>query len=303
MTKEKFSLQRFAAETGATTSADLAPEISIDFTTRLNSNIEAFRQILGINEMVPMPAGTAIKIYKTTVASLASQVGEGEAITATKVSRALAQTITLVLEKYRRVTTAEAIQKFGRDLAVNKCDDELVAAIQKKIKKDFYTVLATGTGTAVAGENLQQACANGWAKLQEVFEDTDATPIFFLHPTDVGNYLGKANVTMQTAFGLSYLENFLGIGNAVISPQLTAGSVITTASQNLNGVYVPASSGDVATTFGLTSDSTGMVGMTHQVDGDKATLNTLIFSGVKFFPEVLDKVVKVSITPPSVEKA
>lgn len=297
MTKEKFNLQRFAAETGATTSADLAPEISIDFTSRLNANIEAFRQILGIGEMVPMASGTALKIYKTTVAELAAQVGEGEAITATKVSRALAQTITLTLEKYRRVTTAEAIQKFGRDLAVNQCDEELVKKIQQKIKKDFYTVLATGTGTGTAGENLQQACANAWSKLQEVFEDTDATPVFFLHPTDVGGYLGQANVTMQTAFGLSYLQNFLGIGNAIISPQLTAGTVIATASENLNGVYVPTSGGDVAATFGLTSDESGMVGMTHQVDGDKATLNTLLFSGVKFFPEVLDKVVKVSITP------
>ena len=68
MTKEKFSLQRFAAETGATTSADLAPEISIDFTTRLNSNIEAFRQILGINEMVPMPPSPWY--WKNTAVSL-----------------------------------------------------------------------------------------------------------------------------------------------------------------------------------------------------------------------------------------
>ncbi|MBS6629030.1 MAG: hypothetical protein KH282_08115 [Clostridiales bacterium] len=296
MTKEKFSLQRFAAETGATTTADLAPEISIDFTSRLNDNITEFQRLLGINEMMAMPEGAVIKIYKTTVASLAAQVGEGEDITATKVSRALAQTIAMTLKKYRRVTTAEAIQKFGRTIAINDCDDKLVAAIQKDIKKDFYTTLATGTGTGTAGANLQQACANAWAKLQEVFEDTDATPVFFIHPTDAANYLGSAGVTVQTAFGMSYLQNFLGIGNAVISPQLTAGTVIATASENLNGAYVPASGSDLAQTFGLTSDATGMVGMTHNAKTGNATVETLILSCVKFFPEVLDKVVKVSIS-------
>lgn len=296
MVKEKMNLQRFAAETGATTTTDLAPEISIDFTSRLHDNIAEFQRLLGINEMISMPEGATIKIYKTTVASLAAQVGEGEDITATKVSRALAQTIAMTLKKYRRVTTAEAIQKYGRSAAINECDEKLVAAIQKDIKKDFYTALETGTGTGTAGANLQKACANAWAKLQEVFEDTDATPVFFINPTDAADYLGSASVTVQTAFGMSYLQNFLGIGNAVISPQLPAGKVIATASENLNGAYVPASGGDLAQMFGLTSDATGMIGMTHNAKTGNATVETLTLSCVKFFPEVLDKVIKVSIS-------
>ena len=76
--KEFRMLQLFAAETGTTTAADLAPAISVDFTSRIAQNIVELQQLLGITDLVPMAAGTDIKIYKWTVDDLADQVGEGE---------------------------------------------------------------------------------------------------------------------------------------------------------------------------------------------------------------------------------
>lgn len=287
--KEFRMLQLFAAETGATVAADLAPAISVDFTSRIAQNIVELQQLLGITDLIPMAAGTDIKIYKWTVDELAAQVGEGEDIGLTHVKRELASTITLDLDKYRRNTTAEAIQKVGRDIAINQSDEKLVQKVQKGIKGSLYTVLKAGTGTAATGTNLQVVLANLWAKLQGYYEDEDVTPVYFINQQDVADYLGTAQITMQTAFGFTYIENFLGLGTAIISPQVTVKKPIATAKENLRGAYVPMS-GDVAQTFNLTADDTGLVGMTHSAKTGNATVDTLLMSCVKFFPEFQDGV-------------
>ena len=291
--RERMRLQLFAAETNTTVAADLEPAISVDFTSRIQQNITELQRVLGISDMLPMSAGTDIKIYKMSRKNTPSQVGEGETIPLTEIERKLVKTITLDLNKYRKNTTAEAIQKVGRNMAVNQTDEKLISEIQKDIKKTFYTTLATGTGTAT-GTNLQVTLANLWAKLQTYYEDMDVRPIYFINPQDVADYLGTAQITMQTAFGFTYIENFLGLGTAVVSPQVTAKTPIATAQENLNGAYAPVS-GDVAQTFGLTYDASGMIGMTHQMKSENATIDTLIMSNVVFYPEYVDGVFKGTI--------
>lgn len=290
---KKLKLQLFAAPTNTTVAADLEPAISVDFVSRITQNIAELQEVIGVSELIPMAAGTDIKIYKMSKKNTPSQVGEGETIPLTEIERKLVKTIPLDLNKYRKNTTAEAIQKVGRNLAVNQTDEKMISEIQKDIKKAFYTALATGTGTAT-GTTLQVTLANLWAKLQGYYEDMDVTPIYFLNPQDVADYLGTAQITMQTAFGFTYIENFLGLGTAIITPQVTAKTVYATAKENLNGAYAPVS-GDVGQTFGLTSDATGLIGMTHQMKSDNATIDTLIMSNVVFYPEFADGVFKGTI--------
>lgn len=68
---------------------------------------------------------------------------------------------------------------------------------------------------------------------------------------------------------------------------LWAKKPIATAKENMRGVYVPMS-GDVAQTFALMADSTGLVGMTHSINSRDASVDTLLMSCVKFFPEFED---------------
>lgn len=293
---KKINLQLFAAETNIIKAADLEPAISIDYVSRIHSNLTAFREMLGITEMTAMTAGTQIKIYKTEVTNNPKQVGEGETIPLTKVERKLAKTITLDLNKHRKATTAESIQRNGYDSAVNKTDEKLVSEVQKSIKNKFFELIETGTATA-SGANLQTTLANHWAKLQILFEDEDVNAVYFVNSVDVADYIGKANITTQTAFGLTYIKDFLGLGTVVVSPRVTAGKVISTAKENLSGAYIPANSADVAKVFGLTSDETGFVGMTHAPKTDNATFETLLMDGVVFYPERLDGIVVSTITP------
>ena len=67
----------------------------------------------------------------------------------------------------------------------------LLKDVQKGIKKDFFDMLATGTGAAT-GATFQAAIAQTWGKLQVLFEDTDIDAVYFMNPEDVADYLSSA---------------------------------------------------------------------------------------------------------------
>lgn len=292
MNKNRYLKQLFAVETNTIVSTDLDPAISIDHNQKLVAGINSLMTVLGITDLTPMTAGTQVKQYKYTQKNTPEQVDEGETIGLTKFDRKLANTFELKLKKFRKQTTAEAVQRVGRNKAINDTDTLLLRSVQKGVKKDFFDFLAKGTGSSAnlaekkekASVSIQGAIAGIWADLSKHYEDMDVTPIYFINPVDVATYLANTTISIQTAFGFQYVENFLGMGTVVFDNSVTVGTVEGTVKENLNGVYIPAG-GDVAQTFNLTSDSTGMVGMTHYTVGDNATVNTLLMSGVTFYAE------------------
>lgn len=287
--------QLFAAPEGAILTTDLEPAVSIDHNNRLVEGIRSLTKVLGITEMTPMGVGTTVKTWKYKKLTTPEQVGEGEEIGLTKYERKPGPVYTLTLEKFRKLTTAEAIQKVGRGKAVNDTDELLIKDIQKGIKGKFFTNIKAGEGTATPeGTGLQAALAAAWGQMATEFTDYDVEPVYFVHPLDISKYLETANVTLQTAFGFKYIEDFLGLGTVIIDPSIDQGSVGATAKENLNGVYVPMS-GEVGTTFSLTADQTGLVGMTHYLSGSNASVETLIMSSVLFYAEDLSRVFKADI--------
>ena len=268
--------------------ADIAPAISIDVANRLSYNLNKFREILGITGMRALPEGSSLKIYNTAIVSLANQVDECQEISLTNVTRSVAQTITLSLKKYRKMVSIEAIQQSGLDAAVNDTDAELIKQVQKAVKGDLFTALANGTGTA-SGATLQAALADAWGELQTKFEDYDVRPVFFINPVDVATYLGTASITTQEAFGMTYVENFLGLGTAILTASVESGTFYATAAENLNCAYVPAS-GDVGAAMGYTSDETGLVCIIHAPKDENAGLQTILVTGVAFYAEDLSGV-------------
>ena len=294
MNKLYFIPSQFDVEENTNISTDFEPAISIDHTNRLREGIKKLQEVLGITDMKPMPAGTSIKLYGVTVTKGGKQPAEGDIVPLSKVERKLIDTIELELDPKRRLTTGQAIQSTGKERAINEADEALIAEVRKDIKDAYYTTLAAGTGTAPAGDNFQKACANVWGALNVFYEDMDVTPVFFVNPLDVATYLGDAAISTQTAFGMSYIENFLGMGNAIISSKVEQGTVIGTAVQNLNGAFVPVG-GDVATAFGLTYDASGLVGLNHSLAADRFSINSLLVSGVVFYAENAGGVFKATI--------
>ena len=160
------------------------------------------------------------------------EYGEGDIIPLSKYETTTKNVGEVILEKWRKATTAEAILKSGYDQAVGATTDDIVKDIQKGIRKKMVDYMATGTGTA-SGEGLQAALAAGWGRLQVLWEDDAVDTVYFLNPMDIAEYLGKAQITMQTAFGMSYVENFLGLGTVFVSSAVPAGNYYATAKQNI----------------------------------------------------------------------
>lgn len=289
---------QFFAETGLTHGEDSFAGIqaqNIDFVNRFGNGIAQLRQLLDIQRMIPVASGGILKTYTSSVTLNNEPVPAGAVIPLSQVKTEAGTPIELVWDKKRKAVPAEDIQLYGYENAVAITDEALIKELQKELRNDMFTQLKSGTGE-VSGEGLQMASAQAWGAVATVFEDDEPDVIGFFNTMDVADYLGKANITIQTAFGMNYIENFMGFKVAMITSQIDKGEIWATASENLNLAYVNMSGGDVGGVFDFYTDETGIVGVTHAVNKQRLTAETITASALALFAERLDGVVKATIT-------
>ena len=100
---------------------------------------------------------------------------------------------------------------------------------------------------------------------------------------------------MQTAFGLNYIENFLGLGTVILTSRINAGTFIATAKQNIVMYYLTMN-GDIASAFSLTADELGYIGIKSGYQNEeRAQIESLVMDGIQFFVEYAAGVVKGTI--------
>ena len=279
-----------AAETNTIMQADLARVRVADFNLQFTGNLLKLTEALGVTRKIAVQEGATLKMLKVTGTLQSGTVAEGELIPLSKYTTEEVAVGEVKLNKWRKGTTAEAILKGGYDQAVGATTDKMVKDIQKTIRGDLFTFMKTGTGTAT-GTTLQAALANGWGKLAVLFEDDAVETVFFLNPMDVADYLGTAQVEMQTLFGMNYIKNFLGLGDVFLNSNVEKGKYYATAKENIVLYYVNVGAGDIKSAFGLTTDETGYIGINEYADKDTARVIDLVMSGVTFFPERKDGIV------------
>lgn len=279
-----------AAETNTIMQADLARVRVADFNLQFTGNLQKLTEALGVTRKIAVQEGATLKMLKVTGTLASGNVAEGELIPLSKYTTQEVAVGEVKLNKWRKGTTAEAILKGGYDQAVGATTDKMVKDIQKTIRGDLFTFMSTGTGTAT-GATLQASLANGWGKLAVLFEDDAVETVFFLNPMDVADYLGTAQVEMQTLFGMNYIKNFLGLGDVFLNSNVTQGKYYATAKENIVLYYVNVGAGDIKSAFGLTTDETGYIGINEYADKDTARVIDLVMSGVTFFPERIDGIV------------
>lgn len=284
-----------AAETNTILTTDLARVRVADFNYQFNGSIRKLTEALGVTRKIAVQEGAALKAIKVTGTLESGVVAEGELIPLSKYETEEVPVGEVKLNKWRKGTTAEAILKSGYDQAVGETTDKMVKDIQKAIRNGLFTFMATGAESA-SGAGLQAALANGWGKLQVLWEDDAVETVYFLNPMDVADYLGTAQVTVQTVFGMSYIENFLGLGRVFLNSSVPQGKFYATAAENIILYYVNVSTSELARAFGLTADETGYIGINEYPDKDTARVMDLVMSGVTFFPERVDGIVVGTIT-------
>lgn len=279
-----------AAEANLITSADLVRAREIDFTYRFGDSIKKLMEALGVTRKIAKQAGTVLKAYKATGTLQDGNVAEGDLI---PLSKYVTEPVTfeeITLKKWRKATSAEAIVEKGYNQAVTMTTDAMLKDVQKGIRADFFSFIGTGTGVA-SGATFQATLAQAWGQLQVLFEDDDIQSVYFMNPLDVADYLATANITLQTAFGMTYVENFLGLGTVIFNSSVPKGKIYATAKENLVLYYIPVNGADLNEAFSFTSDQTGLIGIHEAPDYTNMTASDTVVSGIVLFAERLDGVV------------
>ena len=283
-----------AAETNLIKSADLVRVREIEFVEMFNDNVKKLTEMLGVTRMIPKQAGAVLKTYKATGTLESGTVAEGDVIPLSKYKTEPVTYAEITMRKWRKATSAEAIVEKGYDQAVTMTTDRMLKDVQSVIRGDFLTFLATGTGTAV-GNTFQSALAQTWGQLQVKFEDDDIQAVHFINPLDVADYLATAQITMQSAFGMTYIEDFLGMGTTILTSLVPKGKIYSTARENIVLYYIPANGADLNLAFTFTSDSTGLIGIHEEPDYTNMTASDTVVCGLVLFAERLDGVIVTTI--------
>lgn len=287
------------AETNLVTKSQMARVREVDFIAQFTHNsLAKLIEVLGVTRKIPMQEGTTMYMYTNTGTLQSGAVAEGAVIPLSQYQRNKTPVGEITLNKWRKATSAEAIMKSGYDEAVRQTDAGLLKDVQKTVRTSFFTLLngAIANSTAVVEETLQAALAEAWAQLQVKFEDDTAEPVHFLNPLDVGDYLKTSQISVQTAFGLNYIEDFLGLGTVILTSHITQGTFISTAKENII-LYFLTMNGDIASSFELATDELGYIGISEDnPNKTRAQVETLVMCGIQFFVEYAAGVIKGQIT-------
>lgn len=278
----------------------------VDFVTRFNDNWDALRTILGIMRPIRKAPGTKLVSYKAEVDGTlqgGSTVAEGDEIPFTKMKVSPVTYGDIEVAKYAKSVTIESVAKYGAEVAVEKTDDAFLVALQNKVLGDFYTFLATGS-LALTPKTWQLALAQAKGKVLAKFMgmDKDVTEVVgFANIMDFYDYLGDKEITTQTMFGLTYVQNFLGYSTLFLLPDkyVAAGKVIATPVENIDLYYVDPSDSDFAK-LGLNytvKGETNLIGVHVEGDYSRATGDMYAIMGMKLWAEYLDGIAVATVTP------
>ena len=288
-----------AAENNLIKAEQLKKVREVDFVNQFTHNsLAKLIEVLGVTRRIPMAEGNTMYTYTMTGTLESGKVAEGEIIPLSKIEQQKTPVGDITLNKWRKAVTAEAIKKSGYNTAVVETDAKLLQMVQNGIRTDLFAFINEGISgaTTASGTTLQALLAAMWGNLQVLFEDDTAEAVYFVNPQDVAQYLATANITTQTAFGMNYVENFLGLGTVVMSNRIAKGTAVATAKQNMIMYYLTMN-GDLANAFSLTTDELGYIGIKSGYQNEeRAQIESLVMDGIQFLVEYAEGVVKGTLT-------
>ena len=284
------------AETNLIKADQMAKVREVDFTQMFAHNLlKKLLEALGVTRKIPMEEGTTMYMYTTSGTLQDGNVPEGEIIPLSQYQRNKVPIGEITLKKWRKASSAESIKKSGFNEAVVQTDAKLLSDVQGGIRTDFFNHINGIEGTVVGAATFQAVLAKSWAMLQILFEDDAIEAVHFINPLTIGDYLANAQISTQTAFGMRYVEDFLGLGTLVLNSRIPVGRVVSTAKNNLIMYYI-SMSGDIANAFKLTADETGFIGIkSGYPNNERAQIESLVMSGIEFMVEYAAGVVQGQI--------
>ena len=273
-----------------------------DFVNRFGDNWEALRNILGIMRPIRKTPGTSLVSYTADITLESGSVDPGEVIPYSKTTITQAAKADLTIEKYAKAVPIEDVNKYGAEIAVEKSDDAFLTKLQNVVLNKFYTFLNTGTLTGTA-TTWQAALAKAQGEVLNKFAtiQKDVTEVVgFANILDAYDYLGAADITVQNAFGLTYIKDFMGYSTLFLLPaaQIARNTVLATPVENIDLYYTDPGDSEFAR-LGLnytTQGETNLIGFHAQGNYSTAVGESYALMGMALWAEYLDGIAKITVS-------
>lgn len=271
----------------------------VDFVTSFGREITALTEVMGISRPIRKANGTMLTAKRATGELQSGSVAEGDLIPLSQFEVEPVDFQPIELLKYRKAVTIEAIEKYGLETAVGMTDEEFKVQLQDDVLAQFYNFLLTGQLTSEETA-FQMAIAMSIGRVKDAFKKMhrSATGVaVFANTLDVYEYLGGAQITVQTVFGMDYVENFLGADILFFSSEVPQGRVIATPVNNLNVYYVdPADSEFAQAGLAYTTDAdVPYIGFHTEGVYQRAQSESYAIMGLTIFAEYLNAVAVITI--------
>ena len=273
----------------------------VDFVTRFANNWDHLREIMGVMRVIRKTPGTVLKSKYAVVTLESGAVGEGEEIPYSQAQVFTKDYATINVEKYAKAVSIEAINEHGYDDAVNRTDAQFLFELQNNVTGRFYTFVNTGTLIS-AKASFQAALAEAQGRVRNKWKTMHkgiTEIVGWCNILDAYDYLGAASITVQSEFGMNYIENFLGYRRLFLcsDSEVARGKVIATPVENMILYYVSPDDSDFAKA-GLvytTDGETNLLGFHVQGDYKTAVSESYALMGLTLMAEYLDGICVVDI--------
>ena len=296
----KLGLQVFAAPNNMTGQAQVMVKArEIDFVTSFAREMQALLNILGITRMIKKENGSELRVRKTSGTLQSGEVAEGDEIPLSQYEVTEETVGKITINKYRKGVSIEAIASKGYDAAVEQTDQEFRSDLRNVVTGKMYDTLKSGS--LVGHESSwQMAVSMAIGKVKDKFESMDRTATgiaVWVNTLDLYRYLGGAQITMQTAFGQTYIQNYLGADVMFVTSKIPENTVAATPLNNLIAYYVdPADSEFIRAGLSYTVDSeTGFIGFHIQGNYERAISDMFAIMGVRMMIEYQDAVANIAV--------
>lgn len=273
-----------------------------DFVSVFNLNWNALRQIMGIMRPIRKAPGTTLVTYTASVALEDGAVPAGAVIPYSKATLTKAGMEDLTIQKYAKAVPIEDVVKYGAEIAIEKSDEAFRNQLQNKVLTDFYAFLNTGS-LDVNATGFQQALAKAKGAVLDKFNKmrkTVTNVVGFANVLDFYDYLGDAAISVQTQFGMTYVQNFLGYSTLFLlsDPDIARKTVIAVPVENIDLYYVDPGDSEFAK-LGLnytTAGETNLIGYHAEGNYNTAVGESFAIMGMKLWSEYLDGIAKATIS-------
>lgn len=286
---------------GVTMTTDFSVEARRnDFVTSFAQNWNALREIMGVTRPIKKQPGTVLKSYKASLVLEDGNVAEGAEIPLSKATVEEVAHADLTIKKYGKAITIEDVDKYGEEVAIELTDEAFRNELLGEIMGEFYEFALTGTLKPDGATDFRMGVALAIGAVKDKFKKMrkDASRVVvWVNTLDAYTYLGAADLTTQTAFGMEYVKGFMGAETLILSSEIPAGKVLATPVNNIVDYYAdPSNSAFARMGLRYTVDSDApMLGFAIEGDYSTATGKNWAIMGHKLWAEYLDAIAVVTV--------